>query len=221
MRSFIPSKMVPIKPKDRSWFNETCRNAVRSREEAFRNWQSNRNADTERLRKMARRRCNAIRRRQKFLHEQAQRRKVLTYRKGSKNFWSFVKQLKNTASQSIPTLLSNDEIFTNPVDKANLFADLFALNSNLPDSSQPLPELERVSSTMPEIHFRTRVVKKVLLGLNVNKSAGPDGISAQVLKKCASSLARPLRNLFYRSYSSGVFPSAWKVAHVRPVPKKG
>ena len=65
------------------------------------------------------------------------------------------------------------------------------------------------------------MVKKVLLGLNVNKSAGPDGISAQVLKKCASTLARPLRNLFYRSYSSGVFPSAWKVAQVQPVPKKG
>ena len=72
---------------------------------------------------------------------------------------------------------------------------------------------------MPEIHFRTRVVKKDLLGLNVHKSTGPDGIPAQVLKKCASS--RPLRNLFYRSYSSGLFPSAWKVAHVQPVPKKG
>ena len=110
---------------------------------------------------------------------------AFAYRKGSKNFWSFVKQMKNTASQTIPTLLSNDEIFTNPVDKANLFADLFASNSNLPDSSQPPPELERVSCTMPEIHFRTRVVKRVLLGLNVNKSTGPDGISAQVLKKCA------------------------------------
>ena len=178
MRSHIPSKMAPIKPKDRTWFNETCRNAVRSREEAFRNWQSNRNADTERLRKLARNRCNAILRRQKFLHEQAERRRVLSYRKGSKNFWSFVKQIRNTASQSIPTLLSNEEIFTDPVGKANVFADLFASNSTLPDSSQPLPQLERVPSSMPEIHFRTRVVKKVLLGLNVHKSTGPDGIPA-------------------------------------------
>ena len=40
-----------------------------------------------------------------------------------------------------------------------------------------------------------------------------------VLKKCASTLARPLRNLFHRSYFSRVFPSAWNVAHIQPVPK--
>ena len=99
MRSFIPSKNVSIKPKDHSWFNATCRDAVRSKEEAFRNWRFNKNAHTDDVRKQVRNRCNAILRRQKFLHEQALRRKVLNTSKGSKNFWSFVKRVKNqTAS---------------------------------------------------------------------------------------------------------------------------
>ena len=41
MRLYIPSKNKSIKPKDRSWFNKTCADAVRSKEEAFIVWKSN------------------------------------------------------------------------------------------------------------------------------------------------------------------------------------
>ena len=121
----------------------------------------------------------------------------------------------------MPTLIMNDQIFTEPVDKANLLAELFARNSFLPESNQPLPELERVSYTMPQIFFRARAVKRVLADLNVNKSPGPDGIPALVLKQCSLTLARPLANLFSFLYRAGAFPSCWKVANVQPIPKKG
>ena len=38
MRMYIPSKNKSIKSKDRSWFNKTCADAVRSKEEAFIEW---------------------------------------------------------------------------------------------------------------------------------------------------------------------------------------
>ena len=41
-----------------------------------------------------------------------------------------------------------------------------------------------------------------------------DGIPARVLKICSSSLAKPLRTLFYISFKSGKFPSCWKIANV-------
>lgn len=221
MRSFIPNKWISIKPKDNSWFNATCKKAVRSKEEAFKKWRLVKNAHTELLRKQARNSCKAILKRQKFLYEQRLRTKVLECHKGSKSFWSFVKRVKNQTSCSIPTLFKDDQIFTHSVDKANLLARLFAANSSLPESSQPLPEIDNVSCVMPKIHFRTRAVKRVLANLNINKSSGPDGISAHVLKKCASTLARPLRILFNISYTTGEFPSSWKIANVQPVPKKG
>ena len=48
-----------------------------------------------------------------------------------------------------------------------------------------------------------------------------DGIPPVVLKNCRSSLSGPLSRLFHLSYSSGFYPSAWKIANVQPVPKKG
>ena len=84
---YIPSKNKSIKLKDRSWFNKTCVDAVRSKEEAFIEWKSIPTPVNELLRKEARNRCNAILKQQQFLHEQKLRRKVLDYSKGSKNFW--------------------------------------------------------------------------------------------------------------------------------------
>ena len=67
---------------------------------------------------------------------------------------------------------------------------------------------------------RTREVKRVLANLDIKKSSGPDGIPARVLKLCSSSLAKPLRNLFFMSLKTGKLPSCWKIAKVQPLPKK-
>ena len=83
--------------------------------------------------------------------------------------WSFVKSLRNNAS-SFPTLIMNDEAFTDPDKKANLLAGLFAANSQLPARTQPLAEIEKVWVTMSSIFFRAKPVKRVLADLNLNKS---------------------------------------------------
>jgi len=64
-------------------------------------------------------------------------------------------------------------------------------------------------------------VKRVLKRLKVNKSSGPDGIPPVLLKNCRSSLSGPLSRLYHLSYSSGIYPSQWKLANVQPAPKKG
>ena len=220
MRSYIPNKLISIKPKRQTWFNDSCRKAIESREESFKTWCLNKNPITDRLRKKARNICNSTLRREKFLHEQRTRRKILATDKGSKNFWSFVKQVKNESESSIPTLIHNDQPISHSVDKANILASLFAENSFLPYSDQPLPVIKSVNCLMPKLHFRSQVVKKVLLNLNIKKSSGPDDIPAYVLRKCASSLSPPLCKLFHLSYSSGIYPSNWKIANLQRVPKK-
>ena len=74
---------------------------------------------------------------------------------------------------------------------------------------------------MPPVTFSTCKVRKNLLQLNTSKSKGPDGIPAIVLKTCAPELAPVLNKLFQLSYSVGIVPSSWKLAHVFPIPKKG
>ena len=159
------------------------------------------------LRKQARNKCNAILKQQQFLHEQKLRRKVLDYSKGSKNFWSFVKTVKNAETSSIPHLIKDE--------KANILSEIFSKNSSL--STTPF----HATGLMSEVHIRTREVKKVLLKLDIKKSSGPDGIPARVLNICSSSLAKPLCNLFYISFKLGKFPSRWKIVNVQAVTKKG
>ena len=55
----------------------------------------------------------------------------------------------------------------------------------------------------------------------LKKSSGTVGIPARVLKLCSSSLAKPLRNVFFLSFKTGKFPSCYKIANLQPVPKKG
>ena len=64
-------------------------------------------------------------------------------------------------------------------------------------------------------------VLQVLSNLKPKTSCGLDGISSEMLKMCKEEIAGPLTLIVNRSICSGVFPSAWKVAKVCPLLKKG
>ena len=60
-----------------------------------------------------------------------------------------------------------------------------------------------------------------LIGVNVTKAHGPDGISARMLREAAPDILESLTNLFNFSLQSGTLPVEWRSAHVIPVFKKG
>ena len=53
----------------------------------------------------------------------------------SKNFWSFVKTVKNAETLSIPHMIKDGQTFTHLVEKANILAEMFSKNSSLEDNS--------------------------------------------------------------------------------------
>ena len=63
--------------------------------------------------------------------------------------------------------------------------------------------------------------QEVMNILKVTKATGPDKISNNILKDCASTLCHPLAKIFNLCFSAGTFPIKWKEAHVQPIPKKG
>ena len=63
-------------------------------------------------------------------------------------------------------------------------------------------------------------VINILKSLDVTKAAGPDKISNNILKHCASTLCHPLSEICNLCFSSGTFPIKWKEAHVQPIPQK-
>ena len=104
---------------------------------------------------------------------------------------------QNFCQSSFPRLKNNsDSSSTTPSSKANLFASVFASNSNLNDQGLQPHYFPPSKFTMLPIKFSTRKVHQALLQLDTSKSKGPDGIPAIVLKTCAPELAQLLKNYF-------------------------
>lgn len=224
MRRFIPFQIIKRKTKSLSWFSEACKRAVHSKNSAFSVYKQNPTTINRESYVSARNTCNSTIAHDKHVFGQKIKEKILNCTKGDRAFWNIVGSInKNfTTSSSIPPLVDgNGNTIINSSEKANLLASKFSSNSILNDFNRTPPIISHVTSHMKDIYFRGRAVTKVLLDLNVNKAAGPDGIPPKVLKMCAQGLTKPLRRLFYYSYSSGIFPTSWKFANVQPVPKKG
>ena len=73
-------------------------------------------------------------------------------------------------------------------------------------------------------HFQptsAATVRRLLASLNEGKATGSDGLPTMMLKTCSDALADLLTVIFNESLSEGCLPSAYKLAHVYPIHKKG
>ena len=68
-------------------------------------------------------------------------------------------------------------------DKTKLFADNFSLNSNLDDSGNSLPVFpSKTNLKLHNISVTPKMVRKVVMNLDLSKASGPDCIPVVVLK---------------------------------------
>ena len=64
-------------------------------------------------------------------------------------------------------------------------------------------------------------LKEAFFSLKINKSAGFDDISYNVVKNCFGELNDPLLHIFNLSFLNGIFSDSLKIAKVTPVYKAG
>ena len=82
-------------------------------------------------------------------------------------------------------------------DKAKLFAENYAKNSNLFVSGISLSVFpSRPNLKLDNISVTPRVLKKVIMSLHLLKASGPDYIPVVVLKNCKPELSYILAELF-------------------------
>ena len=138
-----------------------------------------------------------------------------------KRFWHFIKVNKKD-SHGVPRLKKDGQISISSKDKANSLNRQFqSVFSPQPDS---LPEDLLGKSTHPsatDINITTHGIFKMLKKLKPYKAAGPDNITARVLKELAQPIAPILKMIFQASYDTGILPQEWREANVVPVFKKG
>ena len=77
------------------------------------------------------------------------------------------------------------------------------------------------SNRLDTISCSSEDVRQLPNSLPSKTAAGPDGISSQMLKIAAGTIAPQLSALFNLSLSTGMVPTAWKLSNVTPVYKAG
>ena len=139
----------------------------------------------------------------------------------NKSFWKAVSSL-NRGNSRIPTLVSEaGEEASAPASKAALLNNQFVKNFNSsipPLSKEDLPRLPLHSDD--SLFCSEDKIFDMLSHLDVSKAAGPDGISARMLKETATSISAMITTIFNMSISTGVLPDQWKKSLV-PIPKSG
>ena len=118
----------------------------------------------------------------------------------------------------MPPLLNSPEVLPSASYKAELFAENFSKNSNLYDSGISLPVfLSRTNLKLHKISVIPKMVKKVIMNLDLSKTSGPDCIPVVVVKNCEPELSYILAELFNMCLKESCFPDCWNVSSVVPV----
>ena len=92
-------------------------------------------------------------------------------------------------------------------DKAKLFHEHFSMNSNLDDSGISLPIFpSRTNLKLYNISVTPKMVRKVIMNLDLSKASGPDCIPVVVLKNCEPELSYIIAELFNKCLKECCFP---------------
>ena len=127
----------------------------------------------------------------------------------------------NKGKFAILPLFNSLEVLYFASDKAKLLAENFSKNSNLDDSGISLPVFpSRTNLKLHNISVTPKMVKKVIMNLDLSKASGPDCILVVVLKNCEPELSYILAELFNKYLKESWFPDCWKVSLVVPVFKE-
>ena len=106
-------------------------------------------------------------------------------------------------------------------DEEKLFAENFSKNSNLDDSGIPLPVFpSRTNLKLYNISVTPKMVKMVIMNLDLSKVFRPDCIPVVVLKNYEPELLYILAELFNKCLKESCFQDCWKVSSVVPVFKE-
>ena len=165
-------------------------------------------------------RCKRVLEAAKLAYANKRKGSITSQKLGSRNFWRIANSVLNKGKSAIPPLFNGLEVLSSASDKAKLFPENFSLNSNLDDSGVSLPVFPcRTNLKLHNISLTPKMVRKVVMILDLSKASGPDCIPVVVLKNCEPEHSYILAELFNKCLKESCFPDCWKVSSVVPVLK--
>ena len=118
-----------------------------------------------------------------------QKSPLLSRRFGSRDFWGIANSVFKKGKSAIPPLFNGLEVLPSASDKAKLFAENFFKNSNLDDSGISLTAFPfRTNLKLHNISVTPKMVRRVVMNLDMAKASVPDCVPVVVLKNCEPEL---------------------------------
>ena len=143
-----------------------------------------------------------------------------------KNFWKYVNSKRKVKSgiSELHTEVDGKKVTgTSDSEKADILADFFSSVFTMEELGYVYPDMctPTVVESSSDEEFSEEEVRKLLLGLNVSKSPGPDQFHPVVLRELADIIHIPLTYIFNLSFGAGIVPQEWKEGQISALLKKG
>ena len=151
--------------------------------------------------------CKRVLEAAKFAYPNKIKESITFQKLGSHDFWQIANSVLNKGKSAIPSLFNGPEVLSSASDKAKLFAENFSLNSNLDDSGISLSVfLSRTNLKLHNISVTPKMVRKVVMNIDLSKASGPDCIPVVVvLKNCEPELSYILAEIFNKCLKESFF----------------
>ena len=181
-------------------------------------YQREKSSDSKVKFRQASNRCKRVLEAAKLAYANKIKESITSHKLGSRDFWPIANSVLNKGKSAIPPLFNGPEVLSSASDKAKLFAENFSMNSNLDDSGISLPVFpSRTNLKLHNISVTPKMVRKVVMDLDLSKASGPNCIPVVVLKNCELEFSYILAELFNKCLKESCFPDCWKVSSVVPV----
>ena len=156
---------------------------------------------------------------------------ILKYKNITQKTWQIIKEAigkEKYKQQNIPRkILVDKKSITETESIAESLNKYFTqigtkLAKDIGTSTNSFNEyIKKHDTTQPEKAISVNELKDAFFSLKINKSAGYDVISFNVVEKCFGVLHKPLLHIFNLSLQTGIFPDKLKIARVTPLFKGG
>ena len=163
-------------------------------------------------------RCKRVLEAAKLAYVNKIKESITPQKRGSQDILRIANSVFNKGKSAIPPLFNGPEVLFSASDKEKLLAEKFSKNSNFDGSGISLPVFAcRTNLKLHNISLTPKMVKKVIMNLDLSKASGPDFIPLVVLKNCEPELSYILAELCNKSLKESCLPDCCKVSSVVPV----
>ena len=140
-------------------------------------YQKDKSSDSKVKFRLASNRCKKVLEAAKLAYANKTKESITSQKLCCREFWPTANSVLNKGKSVTPPLFNGPEVLSSASHKAKLFTGNFSNHSNLDDSDISLPIFpSRTNSKLHNISVTFKMVKKIIMNLDLSKSSGPDCI---------------------------------------------